>query len=278
MTSLDMVRQAIEAARAGRRAEARDMLLKVVESDPYNEIAWIWLSGLVDLLEDRIIACENVLAINPSNEKVRAYLSQLQQQQSMEAAKIPLIQPPTPQHVLNTPPHVRQDPLRMAARLEQEGKYNEALELYKTQAAKAKDSRRFDEIYKNIVRIENLQKENIRYVSPSLSIIRLTFTWPLVYFVFLLLHAGFNPIAHPNIILWLGLPVVVAGSFLLAVSEIHSHHVIWKKLFDEDGDGSRFARWTAAITGWLLVIFPYVFLVLNALNRLQYFKIPPEPF
>ncbi len=61
--------------------EARDLLIKIVDSDPQNELAWMWLSGLVDSLEDRIIACENVLTINPANEKIRAYLEKLQRRQ-----------------------------------------------------------------------------------------------------------------------------------------------------------------------------------------------------
>jgi hypothetical protein len=283
----DAVRQAIEAARSGRKTEARDMLLKVVEADPYNEIAWLWLSGLVDTLEDRIIACENVLTINPSNEKVKAYLSQLRHKQSLEEEKIPPIPPlkvETPLKARTQSAPVQQDavvkeaPLQRAARLEQEGKYNEALEIYRVQAGTVKDSVKFDEIYKQIVRIENLQKEKIRYISPGLTILRLTFTWPLVYFFFVLLHDGFNPIAHPTWTLWLGLPVVIAGSFLLAVSEIRSHHAIWKKLFNDDGDGSSLTRLVAAGMGWALIIFPHAFLVLNALLRLRNLAIPPEPF
>src|SRR5215208_8531368 len=81
MFPADVLQRAIQAARAGRRIEARDLLLEIVEIDPRNEMAWMWLSGLVDSLEDRIIACENVLTINPANEKVRAYLTELQRKQ-----------------------------------------------------------------------------------------------------------------------------------------------------------------------------------------------------
>ena len=79
-SAAEVLQMAIQAARAGRKTEARDLLLKLVDVDPRNEMAWMWLSGLVDSLEDRIIACENVLTINPANEKVRAYLTKLQRQ------------------------------------------------------------------------------------------------------------------------------------------------------------------------------------------------------
>src|SRR5512146_2590092 len=79
-SSTEVLQRAIQAARAGRKVEARDLLLDLVDVDPHNEMAWIWLSGLVDSLEDRIIACENALTINPANEKVQAYLAELQRQ------------------------------------------------------------------------------------------------------------------------------------------------------------------------------------------------------
>ena len=70
MTGDELLRRGVEAARVGRRTEAREILLRVVDQDPRNEMAWAWLTGLVDGLEDKIIACENVLTINPGNEKV----------------------------------------------------------------------------------------------------------------------------------------------------------------------------------------------------------------
>src|SRR6266511_1407599 len=87
MSSAEALQKAIQAARSGRKVEARDLLLKLVEDDPQNEMAWMWLAGLVDSLEDRIIACENVLTINPANEKARAYLTKLQQQNKSSLEK-----------------------------------------------------------------------------------------------------------------------------------------------------------------------------------------------
>src|SRR5512138_572581 len=86
-SSTEVLQKAIQAARAGRRIEARDLLIELVEQEPQNEMAWMWLSGLVDSLEDRIVACENVLTINPANEKVRTYLAELQRQHAAALAK-----------------------------------------------------------------------------------------------------------------------------------------------------------------------------------------------
>ena len=342
MSSIGSLQQAIQAARAGRKMEARDLLIQIVEVDPHNEMAWMWLSGLVDSLEDRIIACENVLTINPANQKVRAHLEELQRQQKsllehknrtdatglltqakgyverhdaatavrlaeqalqkddksedawlligrcsldvdrqIEALeKAYQINPANKEaaSALEQLRHRKADPLGAARRLEQQGKYEEALKVYQEQASRARNSTEFDHIYKQISRIEGLQEEKIRYVAPASSITRLTFTWPLLYSSLAVVQVGLNPFAHPVLYLWLGLPIVALGSFFLSLAEVRSHHFVWQKLFYEQGDGSQFARLLTAAMGWFLILLPHILLVLDSLHRLQNFRIPLMPF
>jgi hypothetical protein len=61
--------QAITALKAGRREEGRQILETVLLADRRNEQAWLWMSGAVDNDEDRIVCLENVLTINPYNQK-----------------------------------------------------------------------------------------------------------------------------------------------------------------------------------------------------------------
>jgi hypothetical protein len=70
--------QAILAAKAGRKAEARRLLEAVLNADERNEQAWLWLSGVVDDAEERAICLENVLIINPGNQAARQGLAALQ--------------------------------------------------------------------------------------------------------------------------------------------------------------------------------------------------------
>jgi len=67
MTPDDLLQQGIAAFKARQKAEARDLLLQVVEQDERNEMAWLWLSGAVDTDAERLTCLENVLAINPDN-------------------------------------------------------------------------------------------------------------------------------------------------------------------------------------------------------------------
>jgi len=341
MFPADVLQRAIQAARAGRRIEARDLLLEIVEIDPRNEMAWMWLSGLVDSLEDRIIACENVLTINPANEKVRAYLTELQQQQKFTLTRtndaeavilftqakvqaernetdmalqlarraldknencadawllIGRISPDIDQQIaalekackinpsnaeaasaLKQVRYLKANPISAAAQLEQLGQFEEALKVYHALAAKTKNSREFDHIYKQIIRIEGLRNEKIHYVAPTSSIARLSFGWPLLYFSLALVQMGLNPFAHPVFYSWLGLPLVMVGSFLLSLAEVRSSHIVWEKLFYEQGNGSPFARFVTSAAGWFLIIVPHVLLLLDSLSRLRNFNIPPMP-
>ena len=72
-----LLRAGIAAARAGDKAEARRLLLQVVESDERSETAWLWLSGVVETDVDRRVCLENVLALNPQNELAQRGLAKL---------------------------------------------------------------------------------------------------------------------------------------------------------------------------------------------------------
>jgi tetratricopeptide (TPR) repeat protein len=64
-----MVQQGVKAYRAGNKSEARAFLLKAVELDEQNEQAWLWLSAVVDDVEEQITCLENVLVVNPNNQQ-----------------------------------------------------------------------------------------------------------------------------------------------------------------------------------------------------------------
>lgn len=73
-----MIRAGVEAYRAGNKIEARALLEKAIELDDYNEEAWLWLSAAVDTKEEQRTCLENVLVINPSNERAQKGLAALE--------------------------------------------------------------------------------------------------------------------------------------------------------------------------------------------------------
>jgi tetratricopeptide (TPR) repeat protein len=90
MREANLLQQAMSAVRAGHELTARDIFLEIVEINPRNETAWVWLTGLLDDLDDCIYACEQVLKINPDNIKVNQYLNQLlvEKKKQLEAQRL----------------------------------------------------------------------------------------------------------------------------------------------------------------------------------------------
>ena len=90
-----ILREGIAAAKAGDKERARRLLLEVTERDERNEEAWLWLSGVVDDPEEMRICLENVLAINPANERARQGLAWVQKRLTQRPS-VPPPPPPSP--------------------------------------------------------------------------------------------------------------------------------------------------------------------------------------
>jgi tetratricopeptide (TPR) repeat protein len=91
-----LLNQGIAAAKAKQRRRAKEYLLKVIELDEGNEQAWLWLSGVMDALEDQKICLENVLSINPQNAHARAGLQWLEKLMAASAEPSPGSSTPCP--------------------------------------------------------------------------------------------------------------------------------------------------------------------------------------
>jgi thioredoxin-like negative regulator of GroEL len=337
-----LLHQALQAARSGRELTARDLFQDVVRLDPRNEIAWMWLSGLLDPLEDRIAACERVLSINPGNKQVRAYRERLLKEYELERQRkkaeldgqvqqahkyidagnhdeaLLLVQnilrkenshkeawilfaelskniddkvrayeavvqcdpvDQIAQETLSRFQYFQRNPIELANYYEEEGELDKALELYRVLAAGAGDSPEFERIYKNIVRLEDTKLENIRYIKPAHTVLRLSVGLPLLYVFEVLVQEGLNPIKNPAPDLWIGIPLVALGSFLLTVAGLRSRHPIWKKWFgDQNERGSSAARVLVGTAGWMLVLAPHLMLALNSYLRMRYFQTPTIPW
>ena len=108
MDTMPMLNRAIMAAKAGRNAEARQLLEAVLDADERNERAWLWLSGVVDSDEERTICLENVLSINPDNQAARKGLAALRAARAATSAPIilPLASPGPAAPASPPPPEV----------------------------------------------------------------------------------------------------------------------------------------------------------------------------
>ena len=128
MDTMPMLNRAIIAAKAGRKAEARQLLEAVLDADERNERAWLWLSGAVDSDEERVICLENVLSINPANQAARKGLAVLRAARAATSAPIilPLASPAPAEAAAPPSPPPGDVVTNLLGRIEQQGQAKSA--------------------------------------------------------------------------------------------------------------------------------------------------------
>ena len=124
-TSHDVLQQGIAAARSGQRALARQLFVRVIQADQYNDEAWVWLAGVVDDPADMRRCLQQALRINPLNPHARQGIAWLDQkarqaQKTSSSAGAPpdgqassaspsSMARPTPSQEANQPPQASSD-------------------------------------------------------------------------------------------------------------------------------------------------------------------------
>jgi twitching motility two-component system response regulator PilG len=71
-----LLKMGIAAAKNGDRENARELLTEAVEIHSLNEEAWMWLGCVSDYPEELIAYLNNVLTINPANERAKQWLAE----------------------------------------------------------------------------------------------------------------------------------------------------------------------------------------------------------
>lgn len=90
-----MFTQAVRAYKSGQKDEARGILMEIVAEYEHHEQAWLLLSGLVETLDEQQICLENVVAINPGNDKALKGLDVINRKIAARDGQPPH-SPPTP--------------------------------------------------------------------------------------------------------------------------------------------------------------------------------------
>jgi len=83
--------QAIQYIKSGNKQSALPLLKEVVQSEPKNELAWLWLYACLDSYEQKKYCLQKAIEINPNNQNSRKTLEKLLEQQN----------PPILQHAQN---------------------------------------------------------------------------------------------------------------------------------------------------------------------------------
>lgn len=88
----DKLKQAITAIKSGQKQVGQQLLARVIQEEPNNEVAWLWMSAVVD--EDKRGYCiERALKINPNNLQAQAALQKLRATDRKPEAKEPVSPP-----------------------------------------------------------------------------------------------------------------------------------------------------------------------------------------
>ncbi|HEY3312177.1 MAG TPA: tetratricopeptide repeat protein [Anaerolineales bacterium] len=70
-----MFQQAVEAIRAEKFAQAREILTKLLQSDQKNPDYWVWLSAAMETQKERLYCLQTAFKLDPANPAVRRGLS-----------------------------------------------------------------------------------------------------------------------------------------------------------------------------------------------------------
>lgn len=95
MSTQNTIQAAIEAAKAGDKAAARNILTNVIRREPTNARAWFLLSQVVEAKHQQIYCLEQVLAIDPNNQQVKARIQALTEHIDQQPVVVQ-VQPPAP--------------------------------------------------------------------------------------------------------------------------------------------------------------------------------------
>ncbi len=63
-----MLHEAIEAIRRRQPARARDILTRLLRSDPNNPVYWIWMSSVVDAVTEQAYCLKTAQKLDPNNQ------------------------------------------------------------------------------------------------------------------------------------------------------------------------------------------------------------------
>lgn len=84
-----LYQRGVAAARSGQKRIAAGLLTRSLQLDPNCELAWLWLSGVLDDPHQQAFCLEAVLALNPNNPHAQRGLRLLREQRAFTGVSRP---------------------------------------------------------------------------------------------------------------------------------------------------------------------------------------------
>ena len=84
-----LYQRGLAAARSGQKRVAAGLLTRSLRLDPHNELAWLWLSGVLEEPRQQAFCLQSVLRINPANQHALRGLQVLEERKLLEGGVQP---------------------------------------------------------------------------------------------------------------------------------------------------------------------------------------------
>ncbi|MBT3336734.1 MAG: hypothetical protein HN855_15965 [Anaerolineae bacterium] len=236
----EKLREASSLLKDGEIDFALIRLREILKKVPRAERALALLAKYSPDLNEQVQALKDLSVLDPQNEQKRAVLERLH--------------------------YFKEHPLELAALYEERGEWDKAIKVFDGVATNTSGRREWDHVMREVSRLEYLQKERIAYVSPLLSIIRLTAGPPLLFFFLIVTQVGYD-FSYFTLVMGLELLAVVAGAFLLALATIGGEHTLWRRLGNAAGRATKPLRLLVGVVGMLIILLPFVLLGIEAVQR-----------
>jgi hypothetical protein len=94
---MSKLQHAIQLIKEGDTDRARQLLTQILDEDPGQEVAWLWMTSVVDNDEQRAYCLRRVLDLNPTNQLAQEGLAALQTDTVAAPAPGPAPPPPAPE-------------------------------------------------------------------------------------------------------------------------------------------------------------------------------------
>lgn len=242
LEAIDQLTDIMAIAKDGRFHEARAQLLKIAAKEQDNVQIWLLLGVLVDNIEDKIVAIENVLQLEPYHGDAQKLLKSRLQGEV--------------------------DKLTQGRAHEQKHDWKNAFEAYETAVIISPIENEREIARHRLLALKKIYDPNLS-TNPTLTLARLTIGPPVLYGLLILIHSGLNPLYIPSLSCLGGL-VVLVGSLMWTAVRDSAKHPLWENIpaiIQEN-------RQVLPIAGFILTLIPFIVLIVSAINRLSLYQVP----
>jgi tetratricopeptide (TPR) repeat protein len=239
----EMFRLALRLSGAGKLNEASALLKEIVEINPRDERAWLKYSEVCSNLEEKLRALNRVVALNPGNGEGWNRLEQLRQTQ--------------------------QDPLKRGQFLEEQGRFDQAVEIYRLVVVHSRSATERLEAEQRIANIHlTREAHRIQPVNPTMNLLRLAAGPVLLFIIMVFMQSGLNPL-HTPLLAIPGVISVILGGILVTVVGMRPAHPKWIEIVGQPGTGDEpEIRTGLRVLGWALMLAPFTIFLIEASYRL----------